>query len=142
MNDINDDEIKDTKGRFYNVDVKHYYDYENSFDFEDIHSLNKEIYNVSRALYVVTEKLNTADRMAVRLSHKYERKYRQLYLTMDGKTESIKKAKSEMECEDDYEQVLIYKQVVKELERSANVLRSHLQTLQALSNNIRQQLRL
>lgn len=119
------------------------YDYvEHIVDYEDLEKLGNAINNARLSLFKVTEKINEYDRKALLAKTAYEREYRRRYLTSNAKTDTQRKIRAELMCENLENDVLTYTQTKIELSRQANLLRTELETLQTISNNIRQQIKM
>lgn len=119
-----------------------FYDYETEiYDYEQIEQLNSAINAARKALFEITDKINDYERVEKISKTKYEREWRRAYLGSNEKTESAKKARSDLLCEELENNVIVYEQVRGELIRLSNSIRLELQTLQALGNNLRQQLK-
>lgn len=119
------------------------YDYEDIVsDYESIEELNSAINSARKALFNINDKINGAERQERLSKTKYEREHRRAYLGSNEKTESARKARADLLCEELENNVIVYEQVRGELVRMSNAIRLELQTLQALGNNIRQQLKM
>lgn len=127
---------------FKNWKASRFYDYSNEiFDYGELEELNKAVNEARRALFEVTEAINTYERREKLARTKYSRSHRRIYLESVGKTEAEKKARADIKCEDLEDDVLVYEQVRIELTRLSNAIRLELQTLQSLGNNLRQQMK-
>lgn len=119
------------------------YDYEDIVsDYESIEELNSAINSARKALFNINDKINGAERQERLAKTKYDREHRRAYLGSNEKTESARKARADLLCEELENNVIVYEQVRGELVRMSNAIRLELQTLQALGNNIRQQLKM
>ena len=119
------------------------YDYfSNILDYETFDELSNAINSARLALFDATDKLNTVDRKSRIAKTEYERRWRRAYLSSNEKTDFAKRTYADIVCEEYEDDYLVKEQVVKEMGRICNVLRLELQTLQTVSNNLRQQLRL
>lgn len=120
-----------------------YYNYENEIvDYESLENLNKSVNQARLALFKVADMTNQYERLEREAKIKYERAYRRAYLSSSEKTETSKKARAELQCEDLENEYISYEQVKTELMRMSNTLRLELQTLQAVGNNLRQQMKM
>ena len=111
-------------------------------DYEDLEGLSHAITQARIALFKVTDQINKYDRLAKGKKIEYERAYRREYLRSVERTENLKKARADLACENLENDYLVNEQLVSELIRLSNTLRLELQTLQAVGNNIRQQLKM
>ena len=117
------------------------YDYfSNILDYETFDELSNAINSARLALFDATDKLNTVDRKSRIAKTEYERRWRRAYLSSNEKTDFAKRTYADICVR--MRMTTWLKQVVKEMGRICNVLRLELQTLQTVSNNLRQQLRL
>lgn len=128
--------------RMKNWKVNSVYDYDsNIYDYENIENLNSAINRARNSLFQITERINDYERREKIAKTKYEREWRRAYLKSNEKTESAKKIRADLECEELEDNTIVYEQVRNELNRLSNAIRLELQTLQALGNNLRQQLK-
>lgn len=120
-----------------------YYDYqEQVVDYESLEHLNTAITAARLALFKVADMINNYERLERESKLNYERQYRRAYLASTEKTDTAKKARAELHCEDLENEWLMNEQVRIELTRMSNSLRIDLQTLSAIGNNLRQQLKM
>lgn len=120
-----------------------FYDYENTiFDYEQIEELNKTIQKARLALFKITDEINKYERAEIVAKTKYEREWRRAYLNSNERTESMKKARADLLCEELENEAIVYGQLHSELNRLSASVRLELQTLQGLGNNLRQQIKM
>lgn len=120
-----------------------YYDYQTQVvDYESLDHLNTSITAARLALFKVADMVNNYERLERESKLLYDRKYRRAYLASTEKTDTLKKARAELHCEDLENEWLMNEQVRIELVRMSNSLRIDLQTLQSIGNNLRQQLKM
>lgn len=120
-----------------------YYDFESEIvDYESLEKLNRSVNAARLALFKVAEMTNNYERLEREARLKYDRAYRREYLASTAKTETAKKARAELKCEDLENEYIAHEQVKIELMRMSNTLRLELQTLQAVGNNLRQQIKM
>jgi hypothetical protein len=120
-----------------------YYDYQSQVvDYESLDHLNTAITAARLALFKVADMINNYERLERESKLNYERQYRRAYLASTEKTDTAKKARAELACEDLENEWLMNEQVRIELVRMSNGLRIDLQTLSAIGNNLRQQLKM
>lgn len=125
------------------LNTRSFYDYKDQVaDYQSFEDLGSAITKARMALFVVTEKINANEREEKRAKTLYERAYRRSYLESMEKTEGAKKMRAALSNEELENQWLKYEQVVGELTRMSYALKSELQTLQTIANNLRQQLRI
>lgn len=123
-------------------DVSDDYDY-TAFvdDYTSLQELGASIAQARMALFTWTEKINNAERMERDARTQYERAFRRAYLLSTEKTETAKKERAALVCEDLENEWIMYDQLKKEFERASAAIRTELQTLQSIGNNLRQQMR-
>lgn len=127
---------------FKNTSLENSYDYlSNIYDYEDMEELAKAINTVRIALMKVTDLINQGERRALRAKTAYERHWNRCYNRSEQRTEAAKKADADILSEQLEDQYLMYHQLIRELNRQSNALRSELNILSTVSNNIRLQLR-
>lgn len=120
-----------------------YYDFENQIvDYESLDELNKSVNQARLALFKVAEMINNYERLEREAKLEYDRTYRREYLASKEKTETAKKARAELMCEDLENVYIAHDQVKIELIRMSTTLRLELQTLQSVGNNLRQQMKM
>lgn len=111
-------------------------------DYHSLEDLDKSIQAARRALFILTDKINEYERKEKEAKVAYERKYRREYLSSVEKTETAKRARAELKCEELENEWLTMEQLKSELVRMSFSMKSELQTLQTISNNLRQQLKM
>lgn len=132
-----------TMPRFKNWDSSRFYDHENTIvDYETIDDLNSAIKSARIALFELTNKINMYERAGKEAETAYKREWRRAYLKSSEKTESAKKIRADLLCEESENKMIAYNQVCGELTRMSNAMRLELQSLQGLGNNLRQQMKM
>ena len=128
--------------KFKSWKTKDVYDYENEInDYESIEDLNRTINQARMALFKTTESISRYERAERLAKTEYERAHRRELLRSTAKTVDERRARADLMCEDLENAWLLQSQIKDELVRLSHSLRLELQTLQALGNNIRQQMR-
>lgn len=115
---------------------------ENITDYEDLEDLGKAITQARIGLFKINEKINEYEQKETLSKTDYERSFRRHYLSSTAKTETQKKERAALMCENLENELLKNQQVKRELIRYSNLLRLELQTLQTVSNNLRQQIKM
>lgn len=149
MSDEDNDELPRGSGnysvevpQFRDWEISKYYDYSDlSADFEDLQDLNKQIAAARVALFKLSETINKAERKAKQAKVDYERNYRRKYIESSEKTETAKKINAEILVEDLENRYMYYEQLASELNRAHYAVRQELTALQAVGNNLRQQIK-
>jgi hypothetical protein len=122
---------------------KTFYDHEEMIvDYETLEELNNAVNAARKALFIVTDKINKYDRLEREARIEYDRTYRRAYIASSEKTENAKKARAELMCEELENKYIAHEQLKVELGRLSQTLRLELQTLQAVGNNLRQQMKM
>lgn len=151
MSDINDEEYTTLDNAGISVTLpslkkwksSSFYDYENQIiDYESLDSLNDSIKSARIALFKLTDAINQYERKEVDAKTEYEREWRRAYMRSNEKTDTARKARADLLCEQFEDPLIVNGQVKTELTRLSNSIRLELQTLQALGNNLRQQLKM
>lgn len=135
--------ISVTLPNFYKWKVKGIYDYDKMIvDYENLEDLAKATNKARQALFIITDKLNEYERKEKLAKMEYDRHFRREYLTSSEKTESAKRARAELKCEELENTWQTYVQLNSELIRLSHSMRQELQMLQSIGNNLRQQLKI
>ena len=123
--------------------VSQVYDYSQQIsDYGTLADLGAAINAARVALFRITDKINEYERKEKEAKMRYDRAYRRAYLASVEKTESQKRLRAELSCEDLENEYVVAEQLKNELNRTAYTLRLELQTLQAIGNNLRQQMKM
>lgn len=121
---------------------KQVYDYHAQvMDYESLEQLGQAITKARAGLFALTDKINEYERLEREAKLLYDRTYRREYLTAMEKTESAKRARAELKCEELENEWIKYHQLKEELVRMSFTMKTELQTLQTIANNLRQQLK-
>jgi hypothetical protein len=128
--------------KFRDWEISKYYDYSDlSADFEDLQELNRQTAAARVALFKLSETINKAERKAKQAKVVYERSYRRKYIESSEKTETAKKINAEILVEDLENRYMYFEQLASELNRAHYAVRQELSALQAVGNNLRQQIK-
>lgn len=109
-------------------------------DYDDLDSIHRQIRAARVALYNVTVAQNENDRKMLTAELKHQRAWERIYLDTAG-PDRVKQSYADVKTEKLYNELAEYKNISKSLMRKANFLRDELNTLQTLSNDYRQMLR-
>lgn len=115
---------------------------EQTVDFSTLDEYNAALSEARVAMFKLNERINEYERKERLAKIKYDRSYRRAYLESSEKTETAKRFRAELKCEQLENDLVILEQLNKELQRTAYVLRQELQALQTVGNNLRQQLKI
>lgn len=137
------EKISDKVGKIEFEPPSQFYDYENTIhDYTDLDEVNKSIKEARLALFRVTDEINKEERKALEAKDAYDKAYRRYYLKhSEIKPEAARRFMAECAIEEIYDIYQIHSHVAKELDRMAFAIRTELQALQSLSNNIRLQVK-
>lgn len=123
--------------------IEKIYDYTNQIiDYHSLEELNGAINAARLALFKATKAINKYEREEKTAKLEYERAFRREFIRSVEKTSEGRRQRAELACEDLENKWLVAEQVKKEFERVSYSLRLELQTLQGISNNYRQQMRM
>lgn len=136
---ISIDDIKDQPGLKEGRIKSEYATYEpdESVDYGDLSSVNKELVSLLIRLNRIRKELRSAERETARLRWEYEGKKKRMLIGMSGGTEKTREAAAELMCESEYSAYLVAAAVSKEISQHNRDLRSELDLLKEVSNNLR-----
>lgn len=128
---------------FKKVSVQKLYNYvEQITDYGTLQELSNSINAARMALFKVTEQINHYERLEKESKLQYERAHRRTFMSSTEKTEAMKRARADLMNEELENQYIVNEQIKNELVRLSYSLRLELQTLQGVSNNLRQQMKM
>lgn len=110
-------------------------------DYDDLESIHRQIRAARLSLYKVTLALNDIDRELTIQSTKMKRVWNRIYLDSTG-TDKIKTLAADIEVEQLNDKVIGLQFKKTEMQRKAQFLRDDLRTLEVLSNDYRQMMRI
>lgn len=120
-----------------------FYDYENQIaDYESLDRLSDSVNAARIALFKITETINKYERLETEAKTRYDREWRRVYVLSNEKTDTARKNRADLMCEQYEDDMITNGQVKSELLRLSNSIRLELQTLQSIGNNLRQQLKM
>jgi len=125
------------------VNAASLYDFSNNIsDYSSLEELSEAITQARISLFKITENINKYERLERKARVAYERAYRRTLLMSVEKTELMKRARADLMNEGLENEVIVNEQVKNELVRMSHAVRLELQTLQSVSNNMRQQMKM
>lgn len=128
--------------KFKSWDSKKLYDYsEDVTDYSTFEELENVFIHLRRALFMVNDKINEYERRARLAKVKYDRHHRREYLTSTERTESAKRARADLACEELENEWLMNEQLKEEMIRTSFTLKSEMQTLTTMAHNMRAQIK-
>lgn len=118
-------------------------EYEPQFvDFETLEDLGRSINNARKAYFNLSKKFDKASRAYLSKEFIYSQAVRRSMVESKAGSVAAKKLEAEIENEHLELDMMKSKIVLDETRRALDLIRLELQTLQTVSNNVRQQLRL
>ena len=123
------------------IELSEYYN-PSFVDFEDLKALGDAINKAREGLYKVTQEISVTERKLRTVEYKYSVAIRRAMASSTQKTATDRKIEAEIANEELELNVLKARVTFEQLKRVADLLRSELQTLQTISNNLRQQLKM
>lgn len=128
---------------FVEIETREFFDYDAEVvDYEHLRDVNRTINRARHALFKVVQQINEYERLEAEKKDLYDKKHRRAYLTSTERTDAARRARADLYTEDLENDWIACKQAKNELSRIANTLREDLRSLQGLSHNIRQQLKM
>lgn len=123
--------------------VKKLYDYESvAASYEGLEELEQAINAARKAMFLLTEKINEYERKEREAKMYYDRSYRQEFMASNEKTDSAKRIRAEIKCEQLENEWAQLDQLKKELIRTAQTLNTEIAMLQTMGHNLRQQMKM
>lgn len=106
-------------------------------DYQDLLHVNLEIVSLVKRMHDVREDMKLAERAVIKTRIEYDQALRRETLKVSGSTEKVRQAWAEINCESLYKNWQISVQVMKELQQFSRDVRTELDALKEISNNIR-----
>jgi hypothetical protein len=106
-------------------------------DYTDIASVNRELVELRIRLNQIRVEMRNADRYTTQARWIYEGKKKRLIIGISGATEKQREAAAELLCEEEYSIYIVALNVAKEIQQHNRDLRSELDLLKEVSNNLR-----
>lgn len=110
-------------------------------DYEDTNAINTTINALRVAMFQVSKWIVSAERRERIIKANYDRKLNREYLTSTEKTDARKKAYAALMCEEEENELIYIQQAKSEMVRYSRLLDKEMETINTLSNNMRQQLK-
>ena len=119
-----------------------YDDYEpaEDVDYGDLRAVNKEIVDLRIRLHRIRKELKQADRMALKAKYSYEQDKKRVWIGISGGSDKSREAMAELLCEEAYSYYLVASTVAKEVMQHSRDIRTELDALKEISNNLRRQI--
>lgn len=125
----------------WNADKKYNYE-DTQLDYNKIENLNTALITLSKKMNLINDKMTTYEKKKTKQEIIYKRHYRREFLSAEVSTESHRKIKAELACEDDEMKLAYLVNILDELQRLSWQLRTQLQILETLGHNLRRELNL
>jgi len=113
------------------------YQPETDIDYTDLSAVNMELQKLRIRLHRVRVELKRAERDTLRERYAYESQKKRTWIKLTGGTAGEREAMAELMCTEAYTRYLVAGQVAKELTQLNRDLRTDLDTLKEISNNLR-----
>lgn len=119
------------------------YDFENIIsDYDSMEKLNHAITAARQALFKLNDGINKYEQEERAAKLAYDRAFRRAYLQSNEKTDSAKRSRAALKCEGLENAWITSDQIKNELVRMSFSMKSEIQILQTIANNLRQQLKM
>jgi ethanolamine utilization protein EutA (predicted chaperonin) len=109
-------------------------------DYTDLSSVNRELQNLRIRLHRLRIELKNADRQALKTRYAYEARKKRTLISLSGGSAGEREAMAELLAESEYTEMLIASAVAKEITNHNRDIRTELETLREISNNLRRQI--
>lgn len=110
-------------------------------DYRELAQINRDLIRNVHESYRIKHLLNMARRDETEKKENYRREYNRALVGLSGSTAETRKAAAEIKCEDLYSEALIASAVVEELKNNAFTIKTSIEVLNTLSNNLRAEMR-
>jgi hypothetical protein len=109
-------------------------------DYTDLSAVNREIQLLRMRLHAIRNELREAERQALRTKYAYESKKKRILIGLSGGSAVEREAMAELMAEEEYTQMLVAAAVAKEIINHNRDIRTELEALREISNNLRRQI--
>lgn len=122
--------------------VSKWSDYEpaTDIDYSDLSKVNHELIELRIRLHQVRKELRDAERAMTKTKWVYEGKKKRFLIGLSGGSEKAREAAAELMCEEEYSAYLVALNILKEIQQHSRDMRSDLDLLKEISNNLRRQI--
>lgn len=122
--------------------VSQYESYEPDIDvdYSDLSAVNKEISMLRLRLHKIRKELRIAARKAMQARYVYEQEKKRTWIGISGGSDKSREAMAELLCEERYSAYLVASVVEKEIIQHSRDIRTELDALKEISNNLRRQI--
>lgn len=109
-------------------------------DYTDLMNVTKEIINLRIRLHQVRKELQVAKRMALKTKFVYEQEKKKVWIGITGGSDKSREAAAELMTAELYTHYLVANAVADEINEHSRVIRTELDALKEISNNLRRQI--
>lgn len=109
-------------------------------DYQNLVHVNLEIISLMKRMHSVREDMRAAERAVIKTRIAYDQSLRRELIKVSGATEKVRQAFAEIQCEELYKNWQIAVQIMKELQQFSKDVRTELDALKEISNNLRRQI--
>jgi hypothetical protein len=106
-------------------------------DYSDLAKVNSELISLRIRSNHIRMELKEAERMALKAKYIYESQKKRVMISLSGGSAGEREAMAELLCEEAYGNFLVTTMVAKEVTQHNRDLRTDLETLREISNNLR-----
>lgn len=110
-------------------------------DYRELAQINRDLIRNVHESYRIKHLLNMARRDETEKKENYRREYNRALVGLSGATAETRKAAAEIKCEELYSEVLMASAVVEELKNNSFTIKTSIEVLNTLSNNLRAEMR-
>lgn len=110
-------------------------------DYRELVQINRDLIRNVEESYRVKHLLNKARRDETEKKENYRREYNRALVGLSGSTAETRKAAAEIKCEELYSEVLMASAIVEELKNNSYTIKTSIEVLNTLSNNLRAEMR-
>lgn len=122
--------------------VSEFEDYEppTDIDYSDLSAINTEISKLRMRLHRIRKELKQSERAALKAKYTYEAAKKRTWISITGGSDKSREAMAELLCEKEYSVYLVTAAISKEITQHSRDIRTDLDALKELSNNLRRQI--
>lgn len=121
--------------------ISQYEDYvPEDIDYTDLGALISELSKLRMRLHRLRIELKAAERTLLKKKYTYESKKKRILVALSGGSSVEREAMAELMCEQEYSEYLVAQAVAKEITNHNRDMKTDLETLREISNNLRRQI--
>jgi hypothetical protein len=117
-------------------------DYEPAIDvdYEDLLSVNRQLIELRMRIHRIRKELEVAKRRALAAKYVYESEKKRVWIGITGGSDKSREAAAELMCEESLTKYLVANTVADEINQHSRDIKTELDTLKEISNNLRRQI--